>query len=75
MMAYDLYEVGETTIDLNDLDKNANWIHDVLKHAKYKKKESRQWDLPEPLERKCGEIYIKLAVLGEKLTRSQYCVI
>lgn len=40
MMAYDLCEVGETTIDLNDLDKNANWIHDVLKHVKYKKRKA-----------------------------------
>ena len=30
-------------------------------------------DLPKSLERKCGKIYTKLEVLGDKLTGSQYC--
>lgn len=74
MVAYDIYEVGETFIHLNALDKHVNWIHDVLKHARYEeKKEIRQWDLPESLERKHGKIYTKLEVLGGKLTGSQSC--
>ena len=74
MMAYDLYEVGEISTVLNYFDKNVNWIHDVLKYAKYKKRKQTM-GFAESLERKWCKIYIKLTVLGEKLTRSQYCAI
>lgn len=42
MVAYDIYEVGETFIHLNALDKHVNWIHDVLKHARYEEKKRNQ---------------------------------